>query len=64
VVLKIILGRGSKYEYYTSCETAYTKQHDKPGARAWMLKTIIFTEKKCLIYKYKNDKYIILKYKS
>ena len=42
----IILVRGSKYGYNTGCETAYTKQHDKPGVRAWMLKTIIFTEKK------------------
>jgi hypothetical protein len=30
----IILVRGSKYGCNTGCETAYTKQHDKPGARA------------------------------
>jgi hypothetical protein len=32
------------------CETAYTKQHDESGARALMLKTIIFTEKKYFLY--------------
>jgi hypothetical protein len=46
----IILVRGYKYAYNTNCETAYTKQHDKPGTRAWMLKTIIFTEEKIVLY--------------
>jgi hypothetical protein len=42
----IILVYGSKHGYNTGCETSYTKQHDKPGARAWILKTVIFIEKK------------------
>jgi hypothetical protein len=46
----ITLVLGSKYGYKMSCKTAYTKQHNKPGGRAWMLKTIIFTEKKNVLY--------------
>jgi hypothetical protein len=30
----IILVRGSKYRYNKSCETIYTKKHDKPGTWA------------------------------